>query len=67
VQHEHQRRPWLLDRGHEQELAPDLELEDERVPAIEFHDEVLGPPPGTRDTNAFQPADELFGRGLLHK
>src|SRR5215204_3910516 len=36
MQHEHLRRLRLPDRRYEQELAPDLELEYERVPAIEL-------------------------------
>src|SRR4051794_21913404 len=67
MQHEHQRRLRLLDRRHEQELAPDLELEYERVPAVELDDEVLGPTPRSRDGDTFEPADELLRRRLLHE
>src|SRR5918999_1434208 len=67
IQDEHERRLRLLDRRHEQELAPDLQLKYQRVSGAKLHDEVLGPPPRPCDTDALEPACELFGRRLLRE
>src|SRR5215208_675171 len=67
MEDEHERRPRLLHRRDEQQLAPDLELEDQRVPGIQLDDEVLGPPSHARYPNTSEPAGELPGRRLLYE
>src|SRR5215208_708618 len=65
MEDEHERRPRLLHRRDEQQLAPDLELEDQRIPGIQLDDEVLGPPSHAYYPNTSEPAGELLGRRLL--
>src|SRR3712207_5357737 len=65
MEDEHQRRPRLLHRGHQQQLAPDLELEDEGVAGTELDDEVLGPAARPSYPDASKPAGELRGRSRL--
>src|ERR671920_1072282 len=67
IQDEHERGLRLLGGRHEQELATDLELEDQRIFRVELHDEMLGAPPPPRDADPFEPAYELFRRRPLHE
>src|SRR5918995_2424552 len=65
VEDEHHRRPRLLHRRDEQQLATDLELEDQCIPGVQLDDEGLGPSSRARDPDAIEPARELPGGGLL--
>src|SRR5918998_174734 len=67
MEDEHERRSRLLHRRHQEQLAPDLELEDERVARIELDDEVLGPAPRPRYPHTIETSDELPGRGLFYE
>src|ERR687885_361381 len=67
TQHQHERSGGFLDRRYEEELAPDLELKDDRVPTVQLHDKMLRSPPCSGYGRASEPPRKFFGRDLFNE